>query len=771
MKEQQERPDEQPNKPQAQQPEGGQSDQQESPSSLDTPQLADQPADAPTADAPPVNTPDATQSETASQEEAVQQDADAESEQATPEAAEPNAVNDQITDAAAPQAEANDAEPTVVDGQITDAVTQSSGSTTEAEPAEPTAVDGQITDAVADAAADTTGDSADDTSTEATTVNGQITDAVEQTTEGTGTATEEQGSTEEEHEEEEVDYSNMDRQELYNALEQLEQSNDVRRMDKGMRVIKELYDQHYNKLVEAALAKFKEEGGEEGDFEYSPDELHQQFTALHDRAQERRRAFFKDQENQREKNLATKEAILEELRQLIDGEETTTSINVIKEIQQRWKAVGPVAPSQNKTLWANYNALLDRFYDNRSIYFELKELDRKKNLSAKQELCVRAEKLLEAGNFRDAIKELNELHEEFKHIGPVPKEEQEALWQRFKAASDKLYEKRKEYSEALKKELFANMEKKKELGKKLEPYATFTSDRINQWNAKTREILDLQKEWDAIGRLPRDHAKEVNKSFWTAFKAFFHNKSQFFKRLEAERDENLKKKEALVEQANELKESDNFDETAKKLKELQKEWKAVGPVPEKQREEVYQRFKEACDHFFDRRRSNMDATQQEYVDNLRKKEDICKQISALKGSAEDIETYKGLMDEYAKVGFVPKGAIKKIQSTYEDAINGFLKKTDLSDAEKAQLNLEAQINRVKGGPNASRKLFQTEQRIRKQIDSLNNDINQWKTNIEFFARSKEAERIRAEFDAKIEAAQKELGTLKQQLRTLKKGLK
>src|SRR5690606_15223328 len=267
-----------------------------------------------------------------------------------------------------------------------------------------------------------------------------------------------------EDEDQQVDYSNYSKKQLVEVLAALTKEDNINKIERVLKEVKPHYDELRNAEREKALEKFIAEGGDEADFAYKPDELDIKFDADYGLLKERRSKHFASIEKQKDDNLAAKNQLLEQLRKLVDDEETTASLDELKKIQSDWKKIGQVPAGQVKTLWANYNALLDRFYDNRSIYFELKELDRKKNLEAKLELCERAEKLQEETNLKNAIKELNELHEEFRHIGPVPQEDQEALWQRFKAASDALYDRRREFIDKLKGELHENMIAKKALG-------------------------------------------------------------------------------------------------------------------------------------------------------------------------------------------------------------------------------------------------------------------------------------------------------------------
>lgn len=571
---------------------------------------------------------------------------------------------------------------------------------------------------------------------------------------------------EEEDEEEHVDYSHLSKRELVQHAEELVKAGNWRKADKEFVELKHHFDEMLEADKQEALDKFIQQGGEEADFEYRLNDLDQRFEAAFRRVKEEKSRHFADQQRTREQNLAHKNEILARLRDFVDAEETNTSLKDLKKLQDEWKAIGPVPPQYNSNLWANYNALLDMFYNNRSILYELKELDRRKNLETKTEIVERAEKLLNYENMKDATRELRELHEEFKHVGPVPREEQEPLWQRFKEASDKIYEKRRAHLDRLNSELEGNLLKKRELGDRVQEFLEFSSDRITEWNDKTKELLNLQKDWDAIGGLPRQVAKEVNKYFWSAFKGFFGNKNKFFKELEKKREENLKLKEVLVQEAESLKDSDDWQKTANRFKELQRRWKEIGPVPEKQRDEVYKKFKAAADSFFENKRIQGREANKEFEENQKRKEEVIAKINALANAKEsDVDAFLELQEEYESIGFVPRNAIAKIKNAYSEAVDRFLEKAEtLSDEEKERLRLQNQISRIKSAPDSDRKLRHKENNIRRQISKIENDISIWNNNLEFFASSKNADKLKNDFTEKINEAQAELEKLREQLK-------
>jgi len=570
-------------------------------------------------------------------------------------------------------------------------------------------------------------------------------------------------------EEQKPDYSNFSKKQLAELSKELSKHANPLKAEGTLREIKPLFDEIAEREKSEAKKRFLESGGIAEDFEYRGDEFDSLFDANARLIRDRKNQYFKQQEEQRTDNLQKKQDILEKIRSLMDAPGTGNQYDTFQELQKQWKNTGQVAPAHAKTLWANYHALVDRFYDNQSIYFELKELDRKKNLVVKNELISKAEKLVAAESLRDAIKELNELHHEFKHIGPVPKEEKEATWKRFKEASDAVYSRRDEFVKKLQEELHVNLEKKNKIAEDLLLFADFKSDRIKEWNQKTLEILALQKAWELIGGVPRAKAKEINKKFWNSFKAFFHAKNMFFKKLDEERDSNLKLKQELLAKAIELKDSSDWEKASNELKGLQQRWREVGPVSEKVREKIFKEFKEACDHFFDQKRTQQNKSDNEQTENLKQKQIICEalEIAATDGSASQ-QKLIDLQTQFDAIGFVPRNAMNSIRERYHLAIQKFVSGiSGISEEDRARLALQTELNDLKNDPFADKKLQQKEQNIRKKIGKIENDISLWKNNLEFFAKSKNASSLRDEFNQKIEEASGHLADLKKQLKLIR----
>ncbi|GAB2989594.1 DUF349 domain-containing protein [Cyclobacterium sediminis] len=572
-------------------------------------------------------------------------------------------------------------------------------------------------------------------------------------------------SEESEEEEEEFDFHNYTKAQLIKVLKDFVHEQNFVRRDSLVQEIKNQYDEYYLKEQAQALDQFLKEGGEKDGFVYRGTDEDREFFASYQLFKEKKHQQFKDLEKSKEKNANNKNLILDQLRAIVDGEETTNSIETIKKIQDEWKKIGPVPHSQNKNLWASYNALMDRFYDNRSIYFELKELDRKKNLDSKLELCSKAEALSEVEDVKEAIKSLNDLHEEFKHIGPVPREDQEALWQRFKSASDAVYNKRKAYYDSQREVFKANQVLKERLIEKLEEFKSFKAEKIRDWNTKTKEILALQKEWEAIGPVPREAGKEINKTFWGLFKQFFHHKNLFFKELDEIRQQNKEKAEQLIESAESYLDSTDWKNSSNELIQLQKQWKELGPMPEKFRDDLYNRFKKACDTFFDNRRSANKENNKAFEENLVAKEKVCQEIldAAKDEDQTSSENLEKLIQQYNEIGFVPRKSMKDISNKFNTAVNEYVSKLELEGESKDDFLFRLNLNKLQADPNSNKVLNKKEHGIRRQITDLENNITLWRNNLEFFAASKTADKLKDQFEEKIEKAEQEVDKLKKKL--------
>jgi hypothetical protein len=591
---------------------------------------------------------------------------------------------------------------------------------------------------------------------------------------------------EENHSTDEVDYSSFSKKDFVDLGEKLLASiksegvsvSDMKNADSVMREIKPIFDELKAREKAEALKNYVAENGNNDGFEYKNDNYVVRFESLNAQIRDAKNAFFQKLERLKEDYFERKTQLLQRLREVVDEEEKGSTKNnwqEFKKIQEDWKNAGNVNSPHNTTLWSAYNALVDRYFSIRHIQNELKDLDRKKNLTSKSEIVVKIEAIAQdletSGLSNTTLRQANDLLEEYKHIGPAAREAQDELWKRLKAAFDLIHNKRREQSaqtNQLQDEIFAA---KARLVENLKPFIEFNTDSINEWNAKTKEVMAIQDQWNEIkGAMPKEKGKDISRDFWGLLKTFFRNKGDFFAKLEAQREENLKAKTSLCEQVETLAASEDYSASyTDKVVELQKTWKTIGHVPEKMKDKIYERFKKACDAFFNGKRAKGNATELEYEENLKKKIAICEEIESLaKAGDSQLGKLSEFKAQYNAAGFVPRKDMQNIQRRFVDAINSFVKgSTGISGAEKEKMVLQNEVEAVsKGEKGGSRELDKKENDIRRKMKTIEDDINLWQNNIEFFARSKNAAAVRAEYEGKIKVAEKELAELKQKLKII-----
>jgi len=469
--------------------------------------------------------------------------------------------------------------------------------------------------------------------------------------------------------------------------------------------------------------------------------------------------------------LKKKKEIVNGLRLLVNGNEDKDTFNKVKDLQNKWKDIGQINNSKDKSLWTTYNALLDRFYDNRSIYFELKELDRKKNLKIKSEICDKAESLIKDTNVMRSVSKLNELHTEFKHIGPVEKEKQNEIWDRLKNASDEIYKKKKDFVSNIKLSLGENLEKKMKLLDEINNIKSFKSEHFKEWGNKTREILTLKDKWNGIGGVPKSSVRNISKEFWNSFKEFFNNKSFFFKKIDDSYKANLKLKNDLIEKVNTLKDSDLWEETSKEIQSIQKEWKKIGKVPIKEKDKIYKEFQSVCDFFYERMRLGDKDTIKMYEDNLNIKIKACDDIEKLlKSDTINQDEFFKLQVKFLESGHVPKERIDEIRDRFKDVIDKVVEKTsslmNQDDFDKFKFIIE--LNSLSKTPYSKNKIIKKKSDIIKKINSIQSEIKNLKNNIYYLKESVAADNLKKEYLVKINNSDKEIESLKLQLNLINK---
>lgn len=549
---------------------------------------------------------------------------------------------------------------------------------------------------------------------------------------------------------------------------------DVKNIDNALKVVRAAFDDIHQQEKNEALSSYIADNGSDEGFEFRNDNFSIRFEGILIQIREKRQAFYQKLEREKEDYFEVKTRLLQRLREIVDTEEKGESKNnweAFKNLQTEWKNAGNINSPHNGSLWSAYNALVDRYFDIRSIQNELKDLDRKKNIEAKEAVVIKIEEIAESLQGTPinnvTLKKANELLQEYKHVGPGPREEQDALWERLKKAFDVIYDKKRELQKESSELSEEVLKAKSQLLANLQAYLEFNSDSINEWNAKTREVQGIQDQWNAIkGGMPREKGKEVSKSFWSTLKQFFKHKSEFFAKLEARREANYKAKSELVQQVKAILEAGDYAApNTNRIIDLQKKWKTIGHVPEKYKDSLFEEFKSVCDAYFNHKRDESKAQDSEYDKNLAAKTAICEEIEKLVAEGEtNLNRLPEFKKSFNAIGFVPRKDMKTIQDRFIKAINSYVKSAsglEKSEKDKLILQNEAEVVLKSGG-----NLNKTESDLRRKIKHLEDEISLTKNNLEFFGYSKNADKLKAEYQKKIDKGEAELKELNAKLRLI-----
>ena len=482
------------------------------------------------------------------------------------------------------------------------------------------------------------------------------------------------------------------------------------------------------------------------------------FKGVYANYKKERAEYNRQQDALREENLVLKQAVIDDLKALVEKQEDVNStFPAFRELQNRWKSIGPVPASKFRDLNDNYQYNVEKFYDMVKINRDLRDLDFKKNLEAKQKFCEFAEKLSENDNVVEAFRELQKLHEQWKEFGPVAKEFRDSIWERFKAATSVINKKYQAYFEDQKEKQQENLEEKTKLCEMTEAIASKEVKSSNEWNTLSAEIEEIQKKWRTIGFATRKENQKIYDRFRAACDKFFERKREYYAQFKDTMNENMEKKLSLIEQAEALKDSKEWKKTTEALIALQKQWKEIGAVPRKKSEQLWKRFRAACDSFFNERDAQA-KPENDYYGNLKAKKALIEEIKAYELSEDAAANHAAAKEFAAKwqgIGFVPFKEKENIQAAYNEAF-----KSKFPD-----FNARPQ----RGGGRASggqKKTLSEKDRLVQQYGKLQQDIVTYENNIGFFSASKNSEPFIRQMQERIDAAKQELKALEAKIRTI-----
>lgn len=567
---------------------------------------------------------------------------------------------------------------------------------------------------------------------------------------------------------EETDALPEDREGLLAAMQEL-MDKEVQTVKGRATAIRTRFNELNRVAQKAVFDAFLAAGGNKDEYQPQNDSLAEQFYQLYDKYRERRQQYLNDLEEQKQKNLQAKQALIEELRALIDSgeEQVRSALDKFNEIQDRWKAIGDVPRDKMNDLWQNYHFQIEQFFAKLKINRELRDLDQKHNLEQKLTLCEKAEELIVEPSITKAFKGLQDLRVRWKEIGPVPAEQNEEIWQRFCNAANQIDERRKEYYEQRKEEFDNNLLAKQALIEKAEALSAEHPETTRQWNDLTTAYDELLKMWKTIGPVPR----EVNEEIWAKFKGMidrhYAEKKEHFSALRDEQDSNYQKKIELCLKAEAIAQREDWKKATEELLELQQEWKQIGAVSRKLSDKVWQRFRGACDQFFAKKGEFFKERRSSESENLAKKQAILAELKAHQfgdNREENLTAIKDFQRRWAEVGFVPMGEKERLQQEFRGEINRIFEQLKISAREAEETAYRERLRNVAG--DAKRFVTDERQELTEKMEKLRSDLNLWENNLGFLASSKQADLLKQEFEKKMQGARQQLALLQAKLRIL-----
>ena len=519
---------------------------------------------------------------------------------------------------------------------------------------------------------------------------------------------------------------------------------------------------------EARLKEYIDGGGNPETYQMVPDQDEETFKAQMAVIREKRAQIMQQQEAEKQANLEKKLEIIEKIKAMATSpDEVGKSYNEFKELQQQWKDIKNVPADKANELWRNYQLYVEQFYDLLKLNSEAREYDFKKNLEMKTKLCEAAEKLADEEDVISAFHQLQELHQQYREIGPVAKELREEVWARFKAASTVINKRHQQHFEDLRAKEEENLARKTALCEKVEELGKAENKGAADWEKRSKEIIDIQNEWKTIGFAPQKMNVKIFERFRAACDDFFGRKAEYFKALKVTFSENIEKKKALVEKAQALADSTDWKATSDKLIALQKEWKTVGMVPKKIGDQLWQEFLGACNKFFEARNAAGAGQRNEEHANLEKKKGIIEQLKALAENAAEAtkEKVQALTEEYNKVGHVPYKEKDKLYEAYHEVLDRIYKELNISTKRRRLNDFKANIKNVaKRGEEA---LDNERGRLARRFEQLKQEIQTYENNLGFLnASSKKGNSLIDEMNRKVQHLHDDLELVRQKIKAI-----
>lgn len=567
-----------------------------------------------------------------------------------------------------------------------------------------------------------------------------------------------------------VDYNKFSVDNLISTLSILISERPVYEIRDDVDHIKTSFYKQLRADTENIRKKFIAEGGNLEDFKPEPDPREQTFKNLLSQYKSKKYEYGKKLEMDKQANLEEKYKIIENIKGLINKEESINkTFQEFWECQKKWRSIGLVPQSQVKDLWENYHYHVEKFYDFIKINKELRDLDLRKNMEAKIILCEKTEALLLKNDSVTNFRILQEYHEQWREIGPVHTDIKDQLWDRFKTATAKINKKHQAYYEELKSTLKKNLGLKTELCEKVEGFLDEEKPAYKNLANRSREIIEIQKKWKTIGFAPKKYNNQIYERFRKACDSFFSQKREFYAENKELQQNNLQLKTDLCVQAEGIQGSEEWRKTTEELILLQKKWKEIGPVPRKYSDQVWRRFRSACDNFFNRKSEYYSTIDQKYDNNLKAKKELIEKIEKHQFGEDvnqDFEDLKIYQKQWSEIGFVPIKSKEEITQSYRNVIDELFDKLEIDEEKKSVLRYKNKLENLKSVSRAKDKLIGEREKFVGRVKQLESDIKLWENNIGFFAKSKNADPLIKEVSQKIEQAKENLRVLEKKIKMI-----
>ena len=534
--------------------------------------------------------------------------------------------------------------------------------------------------------------------------------------------------------------------------------------------IKQTFYRLRNAEIEMARKNFEENGGNPEEFISPKDELEEQFKDIMSAIKEKRNAIKAEEEQKKQANLEKKLAIIERMKELTESsEEANKSYNEFKKLQTEWNEIKNVPATQINELWKSYQLYAEKFYDLIKLNNEFREYDFKKNQEIKIHLCESAEKLAEEEDVISAFHQLQKLHQEFRETGPVAKEQREEIWARFKAASTIINKHHQQHFENIKEKEQRNLDEKTVICEIVESMEYDKIQTFQEWHDKTEEILALQAKWKTIGFAPQKMNTKIFERFRAACDEFFKRKSEHFKSLKVNMNENLEKKKQMCEKAESLKDSTDWKATAEILTKLQKEWKEIGPIAKKHSETIWKRFVSACDYFYEQKNKAESSNKVVELENLEKKKAILNKLAEyneMNADSINAETIKQLTKEWNAIGHVPFKEKDRIYKQYRTLVDSLFNKLNISASQKKLKNFKSNIS------NKENNIYREREKLVRAYENMKNEIQTYENNLGFLnSASKKGNSLVQEMNRKVEKLKADLELILKKIEVIDESIK